>query len=246
MTSCQKPDPEPDPYEGETVDTTEAVVKKYLVKEYYPNAPDKPTMVIDWNDDFTRILHITTHQNTAYQLDFSFEYYGNDSMSVVLSRPDYSWSLAFFSDYTCHFDKLGRILYIDYFANSNYKGTEKYGYDLLGKLISIEDTIHHVGTRFVWDGENVCEIKWFSPEETNQRFEGFVQHIHPYSTLPYFLPSGDYYYSPYLTQPLWNNWYNYAPDIDCEFDEDNYVTCLYRINEDGEKVVFKVYEYADL
>ena len=245
MTSCQKPDPEPDPYVGESVDTTEAVVKKYLVKEYYPNAPDKPTMVIDWNDDFTRILHISTYQNTHYQFDFDFEYYGNDSMRVVFSVPDYSWCWGLGSSYTCHFDKKGRIAYVNYYYNDDCYIIERYRYDMSGKLISIEDKVHHAGTRFVWDGDNVCEITSISTGETIRRFEGFAQPFHPYSTLPFLLRGGSSYGPDYLTQPLWKNWYSYASDIDCEFDEDNYVTCTYRINENSEKIVLTMYEYAN-
>ena len=96
LTAC-KPDPEPEPTPnngGQNNDTTETVVKKYLVKEYYADFPDEPLKVIEWNDDFTRITHITTYKNNPYQLDFSFEYYGDDSLRVVLSKPENStWQL---------------------------------------------------------------------------------------------------------------------------------------------------------
>ncbi len=116
LSAC-KPDPEPEPAPnngGQNNDTTETVVKKYLVKEYYADFPDEPLKVIEWNDDFTRITHITTYKNNPYQLDFSFEYYGDDSLRVVLSKPENSWALVVFTDYTCRFDNDGKIHFIDY------------------------------------------------------------------------------------------------------------------------------------
>ncbi len=242
VTTACKPEPEPgDPNGHETNDTTEAVVKKYLVKEYYANAPDQAIRVINWNNDFSKITHITTQQNTYFQLDFSFEYYGSDSMRVVLSKPNNSSALVLFTDYTCFFDELGRISKIDYFANSEYQSSQKYNYDSSGKLISVRDEEHDAGYRFVWDGDNVCEIYL---GDTPYTINGFSNHYHPYYSFPYLLSSGDGYNSQFLTMPLWKNWYNYSPDIQYKYDEEGYVTCEYRIDDQGEVKVIKYYEYA--
>jgi len=242
-TAC-KPDPEPglEPDGGETNDTTETVVKKYLVKEYYANAPDQPIRVIDWNSEFSKITHITTHQNTYFQLDYDFEYYGNDSMRVVLSKPDCSAALALFSDYTCFFDELGRIFKIDYFANSEYISTQKYNYDSSGKLISVIDEEHDAGFRFVWDGDNACEIYL---GDTPYIINGFSNHYHPYYSFPYLLLSGDGYNSQFLTMPLWKNWFHYNPNNQYKYDEEGYVTCEFRVDEQGNEVTLRTYEYSN-
>ena len=244
MAACQKPEDEAGDDVVVTADTTEPVVKKCLVMEYCAGYVDKPERVIEWNDDFTRITHVTTRQNTPWQLDFDFEYYGNDSMRVVLSRPDYSWALVYFSDYTCHFDTQGRVSSIDYYVYSDYKYTEKYHYDDWGKLVGVEDEEHHCGFRFVWDGENVSDRIDIYEGDTVYHYDGFVPQIHPYSTLPYLLRSGDSYGFEYLTNPLWRNWYNHASNMGYEYDEDNYVTCSYHIDEQGDKIGYRYFQYA--
>ena len=247
LSAC-KPDPEPEPEPapnngGQNNDTTETVVKKYLVKEYYADFPDEPLKVIEWNDDFTRITHITTYKNNPYQLDFSFEYYGDDSLRVVLSKPADSWAIALFSDYMCHFDGLGRIKSVDYYRNSEYQCSDIYNYDLSGKLVSIVDTEHNGGTQFVWDYDNVCEISTTSGELLYS-FGGFTNHYHPYSTLPYLLKSGDGYHSMMLTKPLWKNWYTNNSQGGCyEFDEDGYVDYAYFITIDGDTNSRICYDY---
>ena len=242
MTACRKPEPGIVPGSGETTDT---IVKKYLVREYYAEIPERPTRFIKWNDDFSHITHITTDSNTYFQVDYDFEYFGNDSMKVVLSLPNYSAALVLFSEYTCHFDEVGRIAYIDYFVNTTYKKTEKYNYDLSGKLISVVDEKHNSGSRFVWDGDNVCEVYSITSGEQLRSFDTFFQYIHPYYTFPYLLPDGNTYNFWYLTEPLWKNWYNYASDMYYEVDEDGYVICSYRIDEQGEKTAVTNYEYAN-
>ena len=124
------------------------------------------------------------------------------------------------------------------------KQTEKYSYDPSGKLVSVVDEEHNVGVRFVWDGNNVREVCGIPTGEQVRSFDGFIQHIHPYYTFPYLLPDGNTYNFWYLTEPLWKNWYNYASDMNVEFDEDGYVTCSYRIDEQGEKTAIIKYEYA--
>ena len=244
MMAC-KPDPQPEPdpnIGGQPEDTTGTVVKKYLVKEYWEGFIDQPIRIINWNEDFSRIIHITTSQNTMYQLDFDFEYYGVDSMRVALSQA--VW--AHFPEYTCFFDVNGRIDHIDYYSYSGFKQTKKYSYDAQGRLISVIDNDHNIGQYFVWEGENVCEIHEDWPNGHDHYYYGFTDYIHPYYTLPYFLLSGDMYQSSELMTPFWKNWYtNDLEDVFIEHDEDGYVTCSYRINEEGEWYAIKHYEYAN-
>lgn len=242
MTACRKPQPGLNPDESETTDT---LVRKYLVREYYAEIPEHPIRVIEWNDDFTQIRHISTDSGTYYQVDYDFMYFGNDSMKVSLSLPDYSYAIVLFSEYTCHFDEAGRITNIDYFVNSAHTQTEKYRYDLFGKLVSVMDEEHNVGIRFLWDGENVCETYGIPSGELVHGFSGFTEHIHPYYTLPFLLPDGNTYNFWHLTEPLWKNWHNYVSNMCYEIDEDGYVTCSYCIDEQGEKTAVTNYVYSN-
>lgn len=240
VTACQKTKPDA----NDINPIPEPVVKKYLVKEYDAGHLDTPIMVIEWNDDFSQIRHISTYQNTYFQLDFSFEYYGNDSMRVVLSWPDYSLPLARFSDYTCHFDEFGRISSVYYYINSEYQQSEKYNYNSSGKLESIIDEEHDCGTRFVWDGDNVTEMYGLYSDEPFYSYSGFTDKFHQYYTIPYVLQRGDGYHSHYLTQPFWKNVYTQnTQQIYCEFDEDGYITLGCHINSDGDTIPERCYEY---
>ncbi|MBR3710859.1 MAG: hypothetical protein IKM99_07855 [Bacteroidales bacterium] len=254
LSAC-KPDPEPEPEPapnngGQNNDTTETVVKKYLVKEYYANVPDQPIRIIEWNEDYSKIIHITTNQNSPYQLDYSFDYFEDDSIRVVLSKPDYSYGIALFSNYTCRLDKQMRISNIDYYINSEYQSSQKYNYDSLGKLKSIVDEENNTGIRLVWEGNNVHEIYSISSGELTTSFADFTQHIHPDYMMPYLFPDADSYGFWYLTKPLWKNWYNHASDMyyesmNYEFDKDGYVTCTYYIDEEGGRTSIINYEYED-
>ena len=248
------PLPESDPISNpidnaELVDSTGIPVKKYLVKEYHPYESDtlSAVRVIQWNDDFTRILHITTERNTPYQIDFDFEYYGVDSFRVHLSKPIDGWAMVLFTDYTCHLDSVGRISTIDYYYNFNYQSTQIYQYDetghLVGLIYELDDGL--AGSRFQWDGNNVTAVYSVSTDELKQGYRGFHEDaIHPQSMMPFFLFSGDGYGHTYLTYPLWKNWFDNDSDLVCECDEDGYVISQYRIDENGEKKAITNYEYA--
>ena len=75
MTACK---PDPTNNEGDdnndTIQEEEPIVKKYLVREYIIDK-NKPIFIIDWNDDFTRIEHITTDSGTYNQVEYDFYYY---------------------------------------------------------------------------------------------------------------------------------------------------------------------------
>ncbi|MDY6436828.1 MAG: hypothetical protein SPK72_04590 [Bacteroidales bacterium] len=222
----------------------EPVVKKYLVKEYYYGYPNEPIKVIEWNEDYSKINHISTYQNTYYQLDFDFEYYGNDSMQVTLSAPDTAWSMVIFTSYICHFDNSKKISKIDYYVNSVYQNSEQYNYDLNGKLVSIIDEEHDCGGRFVWDGDNVVgEYSLYSVEPAFT-YEGFIDKYHQYSTLPYLLRSGDCYHGDYLTKPLWKNVCTYnSQQIYYEYDKDGYITLGCHVTLEGDTIPERCYEY---
>ncbi|MBO4328056.1 MAG: hypothetical protein J5831_01445 [Bacteroidales bacterium] len=247
-----KPDPvpEPDPTDNnEMPDSTALLGKKYLVGEYHPYEPDTLSAIrlIQWDDDFTRILHITTKKNTPYQIDFDFEYYGVDSFQVHLSKPIDGWALVLFTDYTCHLDSAERISSIDYYFNSVFQSTQIYQYDELGHLVGAVYYTDEglVGSRFQWDGDNVTAVYSVRTDELVRECNGFhIDAIHPESTMPYLLLSGDFYGNPYLTEPLWRNWFAYDSDFVCECDEDGYVISQYRIDENGEKKAITNYEYA--
>ena len=236
LVAC-KPEPQPEPLPnngGQNNDTTEIMVKKYLVKEYYTD-PQCPIRDIQWNEDFSRIIHISTYKNTNYQLEYDFEYYGTDSIRVVMSKPEDSWASVFFTNYTCVLDKDGRIDRIDYYYNSDYQSTEKYSYDTQGRLVCVKDEQHNVGTRYEWNGENVCTTYNIPSEELQNSFGGFTGYLHPECCMPYLFPDCDSYHFWHLTEPLWHNWHNEFPDMQVECDKDGYVTCSYRINEQGER-----------
>lgn len=244
LVAC-KPDPEPIPNDGgQNNDTVEIIVKKYLVREYYEMFPDEPLLVIEWNEDFTKTTHITTYKNNSYQLDYSFEYFGNDSMRVVLSKPVDSWALVYFTEYICHFDESGKISTIDYYVNSEKSVSEKYNYDLSSKLVSIVEKEQDAPCwHFFWDGDNVCEVK-IPSGETLYNYTAFTDYYHPYYTLPYLLRSGDGYHSMFLTKPLWKNWYtNNSSGARYEVDEDGYVNHAYFITEEGDTNSRICYEY---
>ena len=85
LAAC-KPEPEPTPNNGgQNNDTTETVVKKYLVKELLNDDPEKIRLAIDWNDDCTQILHAKYGTGNGYTVDYDFKYYGNDSIRIIIS-----------------------------------------------------------------------------------------------------------------------------------------------------------------
>ena len=116
LTACRKPEPGIGP-NGETVDT---LVKKYLVKTYISN-PDEPEKIIEWDESFKKIKRIVTKPgNPSFEVAYDFEYYGDDSLRVVISLPEHSsfWYIGF-SNYICHLND-GRITTVDYYLYDAY------------------------------------------------------------------------------------------------------------------------------
>ena len=91
MTACRKPEPGFLPDNDETVDT---IVKKYLVKQLLNDDPERIMLGIDWNDDFTKILHVKYGLGSGPYIDYDFLYYDYDSIQVTWSVSD---SVSFWS-----------------------------------------------------------------------------------------------------------------------------------------------------
>lgn len=243
VSACHKPEPN----NGDT----EPTVKKYLVKTYISD-PEQPEKTIEWDDGFKKIKRVVTKPgNPSYEITYDFEYYGDDSLRVIMSLPEHSplWFIEF-SNYTCHL-KDGRITSVDYYRYNVYQYTEEYNYDERGRLINVLNNGEHPhGSCYEWDEENVCEIKSVFPE-SNIIYEShdFCEHIHPEYTMPFVLfcgwtaPYGD----GYLTKPLWKNWSNWNGNTTLcmhEYDEDGYVTLSYFINTEGDTLPHTHYVYS--
>ena len=237
MTNC-KPDPTPgeddDNFGNDTLPET-PLVRKYLVREYIDDW-GKPMLIIDWNDDFTRINQIITDSGGIYQVNYHFKYYDEDSIKVYITLPEVNQGFYTYTNYMCHL-KDGRINQIDMYFKENPKDTRLYVYDDQNRLIKAG------GTNFVWEDNNVI-IKWGVSDTINYS-KNYGQHYHPYYTLPYLLPSCSYFssFGSYITQPLWEN-ISECTERGCyEHDSDGYVTYTYHITEEGTHQPFRHYEY---
>lgn len=246
FSACHKPEPEPNGGE-----TTDSVVRKYLVKTYISD-PNQPEKTIEWEDGFKRIKRIVTKPGNPYfEVAYDFEYFGNDSLSVVILLPEQSsfWHVGF-SNFTCHLNE-GRITSVDYYRRDTYQYTEEYGYDERGRLISVINNGEHPhGIIYEWDGENVCESRSILPESDIHKYTDFCEHIDPEYTMPFVLFNGwtDQYGDGYLTKPLWKNWRKWNMDTEScshEFDEDGYVTMTYLIDSEGDTIPFMHYVYSE-
>ena len=239
MTAC-KPDPinnEGDD-NNDTIQEEEPIVKKYLVREY-ADYMGRLRYIIDWNDDFTRIEHITADSGTWDQIDYDFYYYGVDSMKVVAYTPSSGLNN---SSYVCYLTN-NRIFKIDFYSNNEYKYTNYRTYNEEGKLISNIDSVNNCGTIFEWEGNNVVKTYSYSDgEETGTIYGNFSEHIHPYYTLPHLLRG--YGYNIYISQPLWKNFAIRSESHKYEYDSDGYVISEYYINEYGNCYGNVRYEYA--
>lgn len=242
LTACHKTESP-----GGTPEPTDTVVKKYLVKEYIEN-PDEPEKIIEWVEGFDRINRIVIKPgNPSFEVAYDFEYYANDSMRVLISFPDQSslWYITY-SNYMCHFCD-GRIYDIDYYLYDTYQYTEEYNYDEKNRLISVINNGEQPhGICYVWDDDNVIEIRDAISDTITQEYHDFCAHIDPEFTMPYVLFGGPYYRDGYLTKPLWKNWRKWDMDmVTCqhEYDGDGYVTLTYLVNE-GDTIHFMHYEYS--
>lgn len=248
LTACHKPEPEPN--NDNPADTTETVVKKYLVKTYYSD-PNQPNKIIEWGEGFNRIKRIVTSPGDPYEVDYSFKYENDDQFSVFLTLPEHSWLWYInFTHYICHLRE-GKITTIDYYMDTAYQYSENYSYDNLGRLISITKQGDHPGANyFEWDGDNVIKIKTLVEGDTvsTTNYGNFCEHIDPESTLPYVLQGHVVAENGFLTSPLWKNWRR--TDVDSgvckhEFDEDGYVTVAYFVTVAGDTIPHTHYVYSN-
>ena len=248
MMTCK-----PDPIGGEDDNNTnndtipeEPIVRKYLVRECRSTGfgLDNPVFIIDWNDDFTKIEHITTDSGTYNQLEYDFDYYAEDSIKVSVYIPGHTSK----TNYICHLED-GKITRIDFYYNSIYQKTQYRTYNTYGKLMSNIDSVNSCGTIFEWEGDNLIKTYLYNDgniEYTGNIYENFSEHIHPYYTQPHFLPGyGSYagYSLGYITKPFWKNHWECTEKACYEYDTDGYVTSVFHINEDGSNTLYAKYEY---
>ena len=232
FSACGNKDPEVEP----TPVTPEPMVKKYLVEEYqFKN--DRLCLTIDWNEDYSQIKRIsyTPTGTIYYQIDYDFTYYGDDSIYIEMSTPAGpsfgGWM--FFTNYTCYLQN-GKIDSVAFYIENEFTRGSKYKYDSQGRLISAGDDY------FVWDGENAIEgtLRY---QQFN--YNNFGNGINPYYTFPYLLESGNYSYD-YMTIPLWKNEIIYEDgSFEYEYDEDNYVTTIYKVDSLGNRGYYKGFRY---
>ena len=234
MTTCK-----PDPINNDDDDNNDTIqekpfVKKYLVREYAYYIC-RPKYVIDWNYDFTRINHIIADSGTYDQINYDFDYYGEDSMRVSVYEPGHISK----TNYICHLDN-GKITKIDFYYEDILKNVHYRSYDSNDRLISNIDSVHNCGTLFEWEGDNVCKTIRY-PDGHTTIYNDFSKHIHPYYTLPHLLPG--YGYNAYITKPLWKNFEFTNENFFYEYDSDGYVTNVYYMSDDSVSHLYKSYEY---
>ena len=243
MMTCK-----PDPIGGEDDNTNndtlqeEPIVKKYLVRECRSTGfgLDNPVFIIDWNDDFTKIEHITTDSGTYNQLEYDFDYYAEDSMKVSVYAPGHTSK----TNYICHLED-GKITRIDFYYKTEYKHSVYRRYDEKGKIYSESNSTNNKETRFVWRDDNLY-MTYRYPEGDTTIYGDFGEHIHPYYTQPHWLRGyGSYagYSLGYITKPFWKNYWECTEKACYEYDTDGYVTSVFHINEDGSNILYAKYEY---
>ena len=240
MITC-KPEPTPDEDDDNSSNDTlqeTPLVRKYLVREYRYGS-DKPTFIIDWNDDFTRIEHITTDSGTYNQVEYDFDYYAEDSMKVSVYIPNHTSK----TNYICHM-KDGKITQIDFYYKNEYEHSVYRSYDEKGKIISESNNTNNLESRFIWQDDNLHMIIHHNSDTSV--YNNFGEHIHPYYTQPHWLRgysgSGGYGQT-YITKPFWKNFGTCSERGCYEYDSDGYVTYSYHITEEGTHVPHARYEY---
>lgn len=219
FSACRKPKPGLDP-NGETIDTTEIIVKKYLVKQLFNDEPERIMLAIDWNDDCSQILHVKHGLGYGSILDYDFTYYNDDSIRVVFSMPQFSYPMwSFWYDSIMIHLQQEKIDSICCYDNGEIRHVERYCYDDDGRII---DRTYLFGTKdtFQWNGDNVIEACMLMK---NYEYNCFTSFIHPHYNLPFYLSN---YVSNEAPMPLFTPLWKYAPEsefFDYEADEENYV-----------------------
>lgn len=220
LAAC-KPEPEPTPNNGgQNNDTTETVVKKYLVKELLNDDPEKIRLAIDWNDDCTRILHAKYGTGNGYTVDYDFKYYGNDSIRIIISLLPDSYPLwkLWYDSVTVH-QHNNLIDSISCYDEGNIRHKEYYSYDDNHRIIERKFLFGTTDT-FCWEGDNVVEACMYG---VNYNFDLFTNYIHPHHNLPFYLSN---FVALEIYAPMFTPFWKFQPvnnSFDFEADEDNYV-----------------------
>ncbi len=222
LTACHKPEPEPN--NDNPADTTETVVKKYLVKQLLNDDPEKIMLAIDWNDDFTKILNVKYGTGNSHLLDYDFTYYDGDSICVSISMPQDSYPLwwVWYDTLMIHLQQ-DKIDSICCYSDGILRDVEHYYYNDEGQLIerkySMADTDY-----FVWNGDDVVECKMYGMASP-VTIDSFTNYIYPQYTLPFYLSSEVVLEirQPLFT-PLWKHQPVLKDYVKYEADEDGYLT----------------------
>lgn len=218
FTACRKPEP------GIVPDNNGPVVKKYLVKQLLNDDPEKIMLAIDWNDDFTKILHVKFGLGYGSVLDYDFTYYGEDSIRVSMSLPPDSYPLwEFWYDILMIHLSENKIDSICCYANGELRDVELYNYNEEGRLIERE-YFGGVYDSFVWEGDDVVEYKYYGMNDTFA-IDSFTDYIYPQYTLPFYLASEVAFE---IRKPLFSPFWKHQPVlkdyVTYEADEDGYLT----------------------
>ena len=223
LTACHKPEPEPN--NDNPADTTETVVKKYLVKQLLNDDPEKIMLAIDWNDDFTRILHVKYGLGYGSCIDYDFEYYNNnDSIQVTWSVEDDFSTWSFWYDRIMIHMREKKVDSICCYAKGELRDVEHYFYDENGKLLKRTYFDNAVSDDFRWDGDNVVEYK-IMEDNSFVAFDTFTNYTHPHYTLPFYLSTEvAFEIRQPLFYPLWKHQPVHPLYKKYEADEDGYIT----------------------
>ena len=219
FSACRKPEP------GIVPDNDEPVVKKYLVRQLLNDEPERIMLAIDWNDDFTKILHVKYGLGSGSILDYDFTHFGNDSIRVALSMPQFSYPMwCFWYDTLMIHLNENRIDSICCYANGELRDIEHYIYNEEGKLIERKYNGDYLSDTFEWDGDDAFEFKFYGMNSTIT-IGSFTDYIYPQYTLPLYLASevGFEIRQP-LFYPIWKHQPKWADSIMYEADEDGYLT----------------------
>ncbi|MBR4391525.1 MAG: hypothetical protein IKT08_05425 [Bacteroidales bacterium] len=235
--------PEPVPTPDDNGQTNETVVKKYLVKELLNNDPEKIRLAIDWNEDCTQILHVKYGLGYGSIVDYDFKYYGNDSIRVIPSLPQFSYPIwcLFYDSIMMHLhDEI--VDSICCYANGELNDVEHYFYNDAGRLIKRSYFSDASADVFRWEGDNVVEYNMM--DYGTVTIDSFTSFLHPHSTLPYYL-SNEVAYE--VRQPLFDPLWEFQPvRPNCdeyEIDDDGYITKMTFHNYDSTQTYTYNYYY---
>lgn len=231
LTACHKTNADVDS-NSVTPTPEEPMVKKYLVKQLMNDDPEKIMLAIDWNDDYSKILHVKYGLGYGSILDYDFKYYDEDSIRVIMSMPPHSYPMwSFWYDSIMIHLHEGKIDSVGCYTNGTLKEQEYYLYNDEDKLIKRE-YFGGVSDFFEWEGDDVVTYRMYGMYYTDTiKIDTFTQYIHPQYTIPFYLASE---VALEVQQPLFNPMWKHQPILHFykkfEADEDGYVTKMIHVN----------------